>query len=71
MAAFNLGVGEAIKNKKMTRETDFHPSYVFQKRPLTPPRFIKQEKYSADLATQVSQWSITVSVLVMRYVSVT
>lgn len=24
MAAFNLGVAEAVQNKKKTRETDFH-----------------------------------------------
>lgn len=28
-------------------------SYIFQRRPLTPPRFIKQTEYSGDLAKQV------------------
>lgn len=55
MAAFNVGVAEAVKSKKTARATDFHPSYIFQKRPLTPPRFIKQEKYSGQLAEQVSK----------------
>ena len=32
----------------------FQPSYVFQKRPLTPPRYIKQRMYFSDLADQVS-----------------
>ena len=54
MAAFNLGVSEAVKTKKTTRATDFHPSYIFQKRPLTPPRFIKQERYFNELADQVA-----------------
>ncbi len=31
----------------------FQPSYVFQKRPLTPPRFIKQDEYYKELADQV------------------
>ena len=53
MAAFNLGVADAVNGKKKTRPLDFHPSYVFQKRPLTPPRFIKQDQYHVDLADQV------------------
>ncbi|XP_076077842.1 coiled-coil domain-containing protein 81-like isoform X3 [Mytilus galloprovincialis] len=55
MAAFNLGVAEAVQNKKKTRETDFHKSYIFQRRPLTPPRIFKQEEYSKDLGQQVDQ----------------
>lgn len=53
MAAFNLGVAEAIQSKKKTRDTDFHRSYIFQRRPLTPPRIYKQEEYSKDLGQQV------------------
>jgi nucleoid DNA-binding protein len=53
MAAFNLGVSDAVKAKKGSRETQFFPSYVFQRRPLTPPRFIKQEKYFNALKEQV------------------
>ncbi|XP_072018887.1 coiled-coil domain-containing protein 81-like [Amphiura filiformis] len=53
IAAFNLGVSEAIKGKKKERSTDFHRSYVFQNRPLTPPRHIKQEEYSDQLGDQV------------------
>ncbi|XP_064605813.1 coiled-coil domain-containing protein 81-like isoform X2 [Liolophura sinensis] len=53
MSAFNLGVADAIKQKKNERDTEFHKSYVFQKRPLTPPRFFKQEEYCRDLAKQV------------------
>ncbi|XP_071800630.1 coiled-coil domain-containing protein 81-like isoform X2 [Asterias amurensis] len=53
IAAFNLGVSEAIKNKKKERPTEFHRSYVFQRRCLTPPRHIQQEMYADDLADQV------------------
>lgn len=54
MAAFNLGVAEAVTHKKKTRELDFHKSYIFQKRPLTPPRILKQREYATDLAGQVT-----------------
>ncbi|KAL4233395.1 Coiled-coil domain-containing protein 81 [Mactra antiquata] len=53
MAAFNLGVSEAVHHKKRARDTEFHRSYIFQRRPLTPPRIIKQTEYSGDLAKQV------------------
>ena len=53
MAAFNLGVADAITTKKRSRDTNFHPSFIFQKRPLTPPRFFKQQKYYGDLHEQV------------------
>lgn len=53
MAAFNLGVAEAVQTKKKTRDMDFHRSYIFQRRPLTPPRIFKQEEYSKDLTKQV------------------
>ncbi len=33
----------------------FQSSYVFQRRPLTPPRFIKQEQYSKELSQQVGK----------------
>ncbi|XP_064628540.1 coiled-coil domain-containing protein 81-like isoform X2 [Lineus longissimus] len=55
MAAFNLGVSEAVKTKKVSRDLDFHPSYVFQRtRPLTPPRYVKQNEMFKDLAKQVN-----------------
>ncbi|XP_061176644.1 coiled-coil domain-containing protein 81-like isoform X3 [Saccostrea echinata] len=54
MAAFNLGVAEGINHKKKTRDLDFHKSYIFQKRPLTPPRILKQREYASDLAGQVT-----------------
>ncbi|KAK3098685.1 hypothetical protein FSP39_021970 [Pinctada imbricata] len=54
MAAFNLGVAEAVTTKKKSRDTEFHKSYIFQRRPLTPNRIYKQQEYSGDLAVQVN-----------------
>lgn len=51
-AAFNLGVSEATKMKKHNRPTDFYPSYVFQLRPYTPPRHIKQGELLSELGKQ-------------------
>lgn len=53
VAAFNLGVSEAVKSKLSTRPTEFCRSYLFQNRPLTPPRYIKQDEYCKDLGSQV------------------
>lgn len=53
VAAFNLGVSEAIKEKLRTRPTEFSRSYLFQNRPLTPPRYIKQDEYGRELGGQV------------------
>ncbi|XP_046374340.1 coiled-coil domain-containing protein 81-like isoform X4 [Haliotis rufescens] len=53
MAAFNLGVADATIQKKKARDADFQRSYIFQRRPLTPPRFPKQQEYFKDLASQV------------------
>lgn len=53
VAAFNLGVSEAVKGKLGTRPTEFCRSYLFQNRPLTPPRYIKQDEYSKELGSQV------------------
>lgn len=53
VAAFNLGVSEAIKTKLSTRPTEFCRSYLFQNRPLTPPRYLKQDEYCKDLGSQV------------------
>ncbi|XP_015759118.1 PREDICTED: coiled-coil domain-containing protein 81-like [Acropora digitifera] len=55
VAAFNLGVSEGIKTKLSTRPTEFCRSYLFQNRPLTPPRGIKQDEYSRELGGQVRE----------------
>ncbi|XP_069495838.1 coiled-coil domain-containing protein 81 [Ambystoma mexicanum] len=49
VAAFNLGVAEAIKSQKCERPTEFQKSFLLLKRPLTPPAFLKQEKYLKSL----------------------
>ena len=37
----------------MTKDEEFHPSYVFQQRSVTPPNGIKQTKYCSQLDQQV------------------
>lgn len=32
----------------------FQPSFLFQRRNLTPPQFIKQDRYNRDLERQVA-----------------
>uniref|UniRef100_W5MTM8 Coiled-coil domain containing 81 n=1 Tax=Lepisosteus oculatus TaxID=7918 RepID=W5MTM8_LEPOC len=55
LAAFNRRVSEAIKERKTARPTAFHASYIFQSRPLTPPRWPKQQLYLQELCAQASQ----------------
>ncbi|MBN3322712.1 CCD81 protein, partial [Atractosteus spatula] len=55
LAAFNRGVSEAVKERKTARPTAFHTSYIFQSRPLTPPRWPKQQLYLQELCAQASQ----------------
>ncbi|KAL1021775.1 hypothetical protein UPYG_G00017790 [Umbra pygmaea] len=55
VAAFNLGVSEAMKENKAARSTKFHTSCIFMDRPLTPPRLTKQRLYMQDLLGQVEQ----------------
>ncbi|XP_078514566.1 coiled-coil domain-containing protein 81 isoform X2 [Lissotriton helveticus] len=55
IAAFNLGVSEAIRNQKCERSTVFQNSFILLKRPLTPPAFLKQEKYLKTLNRDV-EW---------------
>ncbi|MEE6473057.1 hypothetical protein FKM82_009833 [Ascaphus truei] len=53
-AAFNLGVAEALRNQRVQKCTEIHKSYIFQKRPLTPPPLLKQEHYYQSLTKQVT-----------------
>ncbi|XP_045555443.1 coiled-coil domain-containing protein 81 [Salmo salar] len=55
VAAFNLAVSEAMKEKKVARSSHFHGSYIFRGRPLTPPRVHKQRGYMQDLRAQ-AEW---------------
>lgn len=52
--AYNMGVAEAIRNERNARNTDFYRSYIFQKRPLTPPVLIKQEQCYQSLTKQMA-----------------
>lgn len=53
-AAYNIGVAEAIRNGRNARSTEFYRSYIFQKRPLTPPALLKQEQYYQSLTKQMA-----------------
>ncbi|XP_056417364.1 coiled-coil domain-containing protein 81 isoform X2 [Hyla sarda] len=54
-AAYNKGVAEAIRNGQNGRSTEFYRSYIFQKRPLTPPALLKQEQYYQSLTRQMAE----------------
>uniref|UniRef100_A0A8C0J590 Coiled-coil domain containing 81 n=1 Tax=Chelonoidis abingdonii TaxID=106734 RepID=A0A8C0J590_CHEAB len=54
-AAFNLGVAEAMRNHKNEKSTEFYKSFVFVKRPPSPPPYIKQEEYSQELLKQMEE----------------
>eukprot|EP00112_Aurelia_sp_Birch-Aquarium-sp1_P010963 Seg2317.3 transcript_id=Seg2317.3/GoldUCD/mRNA.D3Y31 product="Coiled-coil domain-containing protein 81" protein_id=Seg2317.3/GoldUCD/D3Y31 len=58
VAAFNLGVGEAIKAKKAERPTEFQRSFVLHKRTVSPPFYLSQNQYHVDLADQVKKRSM-------------
>jgi len=59
-AAFNLGVAEAVNEKKHARsEKEAARAYIFQRRPLTPPRYIKQQQLQGYLNKQVSDYHFT------------
>ncbi|XP_034145532.1 coiled-coil domain-containing protein 81 isoform X2 [Esox lucius] len=61
VAAFNLGVSEAMKERKAARSSQFQvsspemTSYIFEGRPLTPPGLPKQCHYLQDLQAQ-AEW---------------
>ncbi|KAM4699184.1 coiled-coil domain-containing protein 81 [Discoglossus pictus] len=54
-AVYNLGVAEAIRNHRNQRNTDYYRSYIFERRPLTPPAMIKQEQCYQSLAQQIME----------------
>lgn len=55
ISAFNAGAGEAMKSQKNSKDPNFHPSYIFQHRPLTPARVIKQREMNEELGKQVDE----------------
>ncbi|XP_047007306.1 coiled-coil domain-containing protein 81 isoform X2 [Ictalurus punctatus] len=54
-AAFNLGVAETLKAKKSARSSQFEGSYILGRRPVTPPRLLKQRCYMQELTEQLTQ----------------
>ncbi|CAF0727510.1 unnamed protein product [Didymodactylos carnosus] len=55
IAAFNLGVAEAARVRKMERPntTDIPRSFVFRKRAKTPPTYIRQQDLANHLEAQI------------------
>ncbi|CAF1282917.1 unnamed protein product, partial [Didymodactylos carnosus] len=55
VAAFNLGVAEAARIRKMERPstTDVPRSFVFRKRAKTPPTYIRQQDLANHLEAQI------------------
>lgn len=53
-ATYNLTAGEAHTAVNRAKDDDYFPSFVFRKRPLTPPSFLKQEKYRDELVQQMA-----------------
>uniref|UniRef100_A0A8D0GZH3 Coiled-coil domain containing 81 n=1 Tax=Sphenodon punctatus TaxID=8508 RepID=A0A8D0GZH3_SPHPU len=54
-SAFNLGVAEAMRDRKNEKSTDFHKSFIFVKRPPSPSVHIKQEEYAQSLSKQMKE----------------
>ncbi|XP_078077563.1 coiled-coil domain-containing protein 81-like [Mustelus asterias] len=55
ISAFNIGVAEAKKKLKNSKCKDSHNGYIFQKRLLTPPVFLKQQQYAQCLTEQIQE----------------
>ncbi|XP_075054790.1 coiled-coil domain-containing protein 81 [Mixophyes fleayi] len=53
-ALYNRGVAEATRNQRNVRSTEFYKSYIFQRRPLTPPSLLKQEQFYQSLTKQMA-----------------
>ncbi|XP_062866899.1 coiled-coil domain-containing protein 81-like [Trichomycterus rosablanca] len=54
-AAFNLRTAEKLKAKTKARPSEFEGSYIFNVRPFTPPKLLKQRQYTQELTEQVTQ----------------
>ncbi|KAL6481486.1 hypothetical protein MHYP_G00095660 [Metynnis hypsauchen] len=54
IAAFNLGIAEALRAKKSAKPSRFEGSYIFSGRPVTPPALLKQRRYMQELMEQVA-----------------
>ncbi|CAF1191121.1 unnamed protein product [Rotaria sp. Silwood1] len=55
LAAFNLGIAQATRAKKLERPqtTDIPRSIIFRKRVKTPPGYIRQKDFAKQLETQI------------------
>lgn len=53
-AAFNYEVSMTKEVQRKKQSNEFHPSYVFQYRTLTPPKEPLQQKYCSELDNQVA-----------------
>ncbi|XP_048349219.1 coiled-coil domain-containing protein 81 isoform X2 [Sphaerodactylus townsendi] len=55
IAAFNLGVAEALRSRKNEKAPEACRSYIFEHRPSSATTQQKQEEYSQQLAKQLAQ----------------
>nr|XP_060627125.1 coiled-coil domain-containing protein 81 [Anolis sagrei ordinatus] len=53
IAAFNLGISEAIRQHKSEKPPEAYKSYIFEKRPLSSTPHQKQEVYGQQLGKQL------------------
>ncbi|XP_029458125.1 coiled-coil domain-containing protein 81 isoform X2 [Rhinatrema bivittatum] len=53
IAAYNLGIAEAIKHQKNEKPFEINKSYIFRKRPPTPSPCIKQGQHAQCLLNQL------------------
>lgn len=55
IAAFNLGIAEAARVKKLERPqtSDIPRSIIFRKRAKTPPSYLRQQEFARQLETQI------------------
>ncbi|CAL1544715.1 unnamed protein product [Lymnaea stagnalis] len=53
ISAFNLGVADAVQAKMKAKDPEPQRAYLFNRRPLTPARVLKQEEYLRELDKQV------------------
>ncbi|KAL8191186.1 UNVERIFIED_CONTAM: hypothetical protein K2H54_069194 [Gekko kuhli] len=58
IAAFNLGVAEALRSQKNEKAPETYKSYIFEKRPFSATPHQRQEVYSQQLAIQLGEKTI-------------
>ncbi|XP_077197515.1 coiled-coil domain-containing protein 81 [Paroedura picta] len=55
IAAFNLGIAEALRSQKNEKAPEIYKSYIFEKRPSSASLHQKQEEYSQQLAKHMEK----------------